>query len=177
MEMLLNVEVCDVVFSVGSFIEFVSCKLDDDELIFMVIEIIVVCKNVFIILIFVVNYVKYLLDKRKEINNKICMYNDIIEWLCKMNVGFILVNIDIFGIGFVNFMIDGLWYIERNYDILVDMVSFVFVLFKYFKIYYCLEKWKRKKVDFFVLNEDIFWNYLIIIMMLFFFLKRIVDSC
>lgn len=106
----------------------------------MVIEIIVVCKNVFIILIFVVNYVKYLLDKRKEINNKICMYNDIIEWLCKMNVGFILVNIDIFGIGFVNFMIDGLWYIERNYDILVDMVSFVFVLFKYFKIYYCLEK-------------------------------------
>lgn len=109
--MLLNVEVCDVVFSVGSFIEFVSCKLDDDELIFMVIEIIVVCKNVFIILIFVVNYVKYLLDKRKEINNKICMYNDIIEWLCKMNVGFILVNIDIFGIGFVNFMFDGLWYI------------------------------------------------------------------
>lgn len=106
----------------------------------MVIEIIVVCKNVFIILIFVVNYVKYLLDKRKEINNKICMYNDIIEWLCKMNVGFILVNIDIFGIGFVNFMIDGLWYIERNYNILVDMVSFVFVLFKYFKIYYCLEK-------------------------------------
>lgn len=100
------------------------------------------------------------------------MYNDIIEWLCKMNVGFILVNIDIFGIGFVNFMIDGLWYIERNYDILVDMVSFVFVLFKYFKIYYCLEKWKRKKVDFFVLNEDIFWNYLIIIMMLVFFFKE-----
>lgn len=33
-----------------------------------------------------------------------------------MNVGFTLVNIDTFGIGLVNSMTDGLWYIERNHD-------------------------------------------------------------
>lgn len=35
------------------------------------------------------------------------MYNDIIEWLRKMYVGFTLVNIDTFGIGLVNSMTDG----------------------------------------------------------------------
>lgn len=71
-----------------------------------------------------------------------------------MNVGFTLVNIDTFGIGLVNSMIDGLWYIERNHDTLADMASPVLAPLKHSKTYYCPEKRKRKKVDFSVLNED-----------------------
>lgn len=66
-----NVEVCDAVSSVGSFIEFVSRKLDDDdELTSTVIETTVVRKNAFTILTSAANHAKYLPDKRKEINNK-----------------------------------------------------------------------------------------------------------
>lgn len=69
-EMSSNVEVCDAVSSVGSFIEFVSRKLDDDELTSTVIETTVVRKNAFTILTSAANHAKYLPDKRKEIINK-----------------------------------------------------------------------------------------------------------
>lgn len=172
-----NVEMCDAVSSVGSFIEFVSRKLDDDELTSTVIETTVVRKNAFTILTSAANHAKYLPDKRKEINNKTRMYNDIIEWLRKMNVGFTLVNIDTFGIGLVNSMTDGLWYIERNHDTLADMASPVLAPLKHSKTYYCPEKRKRKKVDFSVLNEDTLQNHSTTIMTLFFFSKRTVGSC
>lgn len=100
------------------------------------------------------------------------MYNDIIEWLRKMNVGFTLVNIDTFGIGLVNSMSDGLWYIERNHDTLADMASPVLAPLKHSKTYYCSEKRKRKKVDFSVLNEDTLRNHSTTIMMLVFFFKE-----
>lgn len=167
-----NVEVCDAVSSVGSFIEFVSRKLDDDELTSTVIETTVVRKNAFTILTSAANHAKYLPDKRKEINNKTRMYNDIIEWLRKMNVGFTLVNIDTFGIGLVNSITDGLWYIERNHDTLADMASPVLAPLKHSKTYYCPEKRKRKKVDFSVLNEDTLRNHSTTIMTLVFFFKE-----
>lgn len=167
-----NVEVCDAVSSVGSFIEFVSRKLDDDELTSTVIETTVVRKNAFTILTSAANHAKYLPDKRKEINNKTRMYNDIIEWLRKMNVGFTLVNIDTFGIGLVNSMTDGLWYIERNHDTLADMASPVLAPLKHSKTYYCPEKRKKKKVDFCVLNEDTLRNHSTTIMTLFFFQRE-----
>lgn len=107
-----------------------------------------------------------------QINNKTRKYNDIIEWLRKMNVGFTLVNIDTFGIGLVNSMTDGLWYIERNHDTLADMASPVLAPLKHSKTYYCPEKRKRKKVDFSVLNEDTLRNHSTTIMTLFFFQRE-----
>lgn len=89
-----------------------------------------------------------------------------------MNVGFTLVNIDTFGIGLVNSMSDGLWYIQRNHDTLADMASPVLAPLKHSKTYYCSEKRKRKKVDFSVLNEDTLRNHSTTIMMLVFFFQR-----
>lgn len=61
---------CATLYLVGSFIEFVSRKLDDDELTSTVIETTVVRKNAFTILTSAANHAKYLPDKRKEIINK-----------------------------------------------------------------------------------------------------------
>ena len=139
-EMSSNVKVCDAVSCVGNFIEFVCRKLnEDDDLNYTVSrESMEARKNAFTILTSAANHAKHLPDKKREVNNKARLYNDIIEWFSSMNVGFSSVNRDTLGVGLVNALTDALWYIDGNHDTLAERSCPVPAPLALFKNFYCV---------------------------------------